>query len=198
MDPFPSVRNRQERAVECLTTGHCGAQPQLPKVRSLMGPCPGEGARARVGDITGWLVSSPPSPPTPLDCGTPSNTQSAHPKHIISTVALLSWSPSLPFVGKTECNLEICSTLLSASVINPPTLTPSVLPTSVCVSSQLLASELQYGPRSACSQTRVQQGVTRRSSLCGKHAHSLLSPLLSCMSPKVLCRRRPPILVVLS
>lgn len=57
MDPFPSVRNRQERAVECLTTGHCGAQPQLPKVRSLMGPCPGEGAGAGVGDITGWLGS---------------------------------------------------------------------------------------------------------------------------------------------
>lgn len=55
-----------------------------------------------LGDITGWLVSPPPSPST-LDRGTPSNTQTAHPKHIISTVTLLSSLPSPSIVGEIEC-----------------------------------------------------------------------------------------------
>lgn len=160
-----------------------------------MGPCPGEaaGTGVWVTSPAGWSPLLRPFPP--LDCGTPSNTQIAHPKHIISTVTLLSWSPSLPFVGETECISGYAQRYLSA--INPPTRTPTFSNLRRCF-SQLLASELQYGSHVAFSLTKVQQGVTRRSSLC-RQTHPqprFPSPCPACL--QVLCRHRLPISVVLS
>lgn len=159
------------------------------------GPMPWGRSRGRgLGDITGWLVSPPPSPSTPRPRDSFKHSDCASETHHLNRHIAIVVAVAVN-CGGDRVHLWICSTLSSG--INPPTRTPSV-PNLRCCFSQLPASELQYGSHVVFGLTRVLQGVTRRSSRCRQTHPQPRFPSPVLRASKSLCCHRLQILVVLS